>query len=121
GNFSMVYEADCSYAYECGDAVPSSAAWADPGNKSGQNLSGKSMGHLKRVQRQFGNMDANGNYGAPFSDDYIPFVRCWHHHDWSQSDANLERVQNAAWSTRVYWSKPFWENTANPDIPVPNN
>ena len=113
-NWGPVHEQGCSYLYECSNrpspwSLPEGAASADP-----------TWADYKRWQKRYGNRDDAGN-PAPFSEDVIPVLRCFYHFNWesatSQDLRNTARVLNAAWSTRVYWSIPYWEHQANPSIP----
>lgn len=114
-----IHESGCSYGYECSDtAMPSSWTFptAQPNNPP---PSEPSWADYKRAQKKFGNSDENG-HPTSFSEDAIPVLRCWYHGEWDGSnDYNEKRVLNAAWSTSVYWSIPYWEHQANPDQ-IPN-
>jgi prepilin-type N-terminal cleavage/methylation domain-containing protein len=120
GAHTNVYEEGCSYFYEVSDATAPQDGWWHGYGVAPESIQNEvvTWADAKRCQLRYGNMDANGQYGVPFSEDVMPIIRCYHHHEWGGYDqTTAERVLNVAWSTRVFWSTPYWESDANPLIP----
>jgi prepilin-type N-terminal cleavage/methylation domain-containing protein len=77
----------------------------------------------KAHQLKHGNKDALGNpNSAPFRMNDFPIVRCFWHYQWKPGGGSrdIKKVLNIAWDMSIFWSIPYWEHQANPNIPNTN-
>jgi prepilin-type N-terminal cleavage/methylation domain-containing protein len=84
-----------------------------------------SWGLGKQHQQKFGNLATPGVahvFGAPFTPDLVPVVRCYWHNKWPDfappgQDVNLpKKVNNVMLGFNVGWNIPWWELTVDPAL-----
>jgi prepilin-type N-terminal cleavage/methylation domain-containing protein len=131
GNYKRLYEPGCSYCYEM-SSLPNSLAvgpgrviqddvdyfYRDDPTKA-PALTDANWAAMKQHQQKFGNMKPNGSWGAPFTPDAYPIIRCYWHEEWKYSPSNKypRAVLNVALGFNIFKSTPYWEIDLNPLIP----